>query len=62
MSMLVTRVDFKRRRIVKPDDWKNCLNCAEYHDGLDAKTICLDCTRFGHTDGKNDNWKPTELE
>lgn len=56
--MTVIHVNFKYGVVLKPDDEKNCLNCIEYHTGVVPKKICLACTRFGHTDGITDNWKP----
>lgn len=55
--MPVTHVNFRYGCVVKPDDGKNCPNCAECHDGPNAKAICLECTRFGHGKGTRDNWR-----
>jgi len=59
---MVIRVDFKRKKLLTPDDGKNCPNCAEYHLGNLPKRICLECTRFGYTSGQTDNWRAVEIK
>lgn len=58
--MSITRVNFKTGREMKPHEYdgKTCRNCLEFHEGSVAKPACLNCIRFGHTDGVVDNWQP----
>ena len=62
--MAITRVNFKTGREMKPHEYdgKTCRTCLHYHESTVAKSVCLNCIRFGHTAGIVDNWRPQGAE